>query len=133
DEINSMPLHLQSKMLRVLQDGSFRNIGSKELKNVDIKIITSTNEEPLEAIRNGRLRQDLYYRLNVLNINIPPLRERKDDIPILANFNVVKYNKIFNKNIKYISNDLYKKLTRYDWPGNIRELENVIAYGLSVV
>lgn len=133
DEINSMPLHLQSKMLRVLQDGSFRSIGSKELKNVDIKIITSTNEEPLEAIRNGRLRQDLYYRLNVLNINIPPLKERKDDIPLLANFNVAKYNKVFNKNIKYISNDLYKKLTRYDWPGNIRELENVIAYGLSVV
>ncbi|MBW4829199.1 MAG: sigma 54-interacting transcriptional regulator [Clostridiaceae bacterium] len=133
DEINSMPLHLQSKMLRVLQDGSFRSIGSKELKNVDIKIITSTNEEPLEAIRNGRLRQDLYYRLNVLNINIPPLKERKDDIPLLANFNVAKYNKVFNKNIKYISNDLYEKLTRYDWPGNIRELENVIAYGLSVV
>lgn len=133
DEINSMPLHLQSKMLRVLQDGSFRSIGSKELKNVDIKIITSTNEEPLEAIRNGRLRQDLYYRLNVLNINIPPLKERKDDMPLLANFNVAKYNKVFNKNIKYISNDLYEKLTRYDWPGNIRELENVIAYGLSVV
>ena len=133
DEINSMPLHLQSKMLRVLQDGSFRSIGSKELKNVDIKIITSTNEEPLKAISNGRLRQDLYYRLNVLNINIPPLRERKDDIPILATFNVAKYNKILNKNIKYISNDLYEKLKDHNWHGNIRELENVIAYGVSVV
>jgi len=133
DEINSMPLYLQSKILRVLQDSSFRSIGSKELKKVDIKIITSTNEEPLKAISNGRLRQDLYYRLNVLNINIPPLRERKDDIPLLANYNVVKYSKIFNKNIKYISNDLYEKLKNYDWPGNIRELENIIAYGVSVV
>lgn len=133
DEINSMPLHLQSKMLRVLQDGTFRSIGSKELKTVDVKIITSINEEPLKAIAEGRLRKDIYYRLNVLNINIPPLRERKDDILPLVNFFISKYNKIFNKNVKYISTDLYEKLQEYDWPGNVRELENVIAYGISVV
>lgn len=133
DEINSMPLHLQSKMLRVLQDGSFRSIGSKELKTVDVKIITSINEEPLKAIAEGRLRKDVYYRLNVLNINIPPLRERKDDILLLVNFYISRYNKIFNKNVKYISTDLCERLQQYDWPGNVRELENIIAYGVSVV
>ena len=133
DEINSMPLHLQSKMLRVLQDGTFRRIVSKELKKVDVKIITSINEDPLKAVSSGKLRKDIYYRLNVLNISIPPLRERKDDIPLLVNYNIAKYNKIFNKNVKYVSSHLYKKLERYDWPGNVRELENVIAYGLSAV
>lgn len=133
DEINSMPLHLQSKMLRVIQDGTFRRVGSKELKKVDVKIITSINEEPLKAINSGKLRKDIYYRLNVLNINIPPLRERKDDIPLLVNYYVAKYNKVFNKNVKYISKDLCQKLKRYNWPGNVRELENIIAYGLSVV
>lgn len=133
DEINSMPLHLQSKMLRVLQDGSFRSIGSKELKTVDVKIITSINEEPLKAIAEGKLRKDVYYRLNVLNINIPPLRERKDDILPLVNFYISRYNKIFKKNVKYVSTDLCEKLKKYDWPGNVRELENVIAYGISVV
>lgn len=133
DEINSMPLHLQSKMLRVLQDGSFRSIGSKELKTVDVKIITSINEEPLKAIAEGKLRKDIYYRLNVLNISIPPLRERKDDILPLVNFYISRYNKIFRKNVKYVSTDLCEKLKKYDWPGNVRELENVIAYGISVV
>nr|WP_312578958.1 sigma 54-interacting transcriptional regulator [Sedimentibacter sp.] len=133
DEINSMPLHLQSKLLRVLQDGTFRSIGSKESKSVDIKVIAAINEEPLKAIEGGTLRRDIYYRLSVLNINIPPLRERKDDIPLLVSFNVAKYNKVFNKNIKYVSNKLYDKLRDYDWPGNIRELENVIINGISVV
>lgn len=133
DEINSMPLHLQSKMLRVLQDGSFRSIGSKELKTVDVKIITSINEEPLKAIAEGKLRKDIYYRLNVLNISIPPLRDRKDDILPLVNFYISRYNKIFRKNVKYVSTDLCEKLKKYDWPGNVRELENVIAYGISVV
>jgi len=133
DEINSMPMHLQSKLLRVLQDGTFRSIGAKEVKNVDIKIIAALNEEPLKAMERGALRRDIYYRLSVLNINIPPLRERKDDIPLLVSYNISKYNKVFNKNIKYVSNKLYDKLKKYDWPGNIRELENVIIHGLSIV
>ena len=133
DEINSMPMHLQSKLLRVLQDRTFRSIGAKEVKNVDIKIIAAINEEPLKAIERGALRRDIYYRLSVLNINIPPLRERKDDIPLLVSYNIAKYNKVFNKNIKYVSNKLYDKLKKYDWPGNIRELENVIIHGLSMV
>jgi arginine utilization regulatory protein len=133
DEINSMPMHLQSKLLRVLQDGTFRSIGAKDSKNVDIKIIAAINEEPLKAIERGALRRDIYYRLSVLNINIPPLRERKDDIPLLVSYNIAKYNKVFNKNIKFVSNKLYDKLKKYDWPGNIRELENVIIHGLSMV
>ncbi|WP_326910232.1 sigma-54 interaction domain-containing protein [Sedimentibacter sp. MB31-C6] len=133
DEINSMPIHLQSKLLRVLQDGTFRSIGSKKEKKVDVKIIAALNEEPLKSIEEGHLRRDIYYRLSVLNINIPPLRERKDDIPILVNSIISKYNIVLNKNIKYVSRNLYHNLSKYDWPGNIRELENVIIYGLSTV
>lgn len=133
DEINSMPAHLQSKLLRVLQDGTFRSIGSKEVKKVNIKVIAAINEEPFKAIERGDLRKDIYYRLSVININIPPLRDRKDDIPLLVNFMVTKYNKVFNKNIKFISKNLYERLYEYDWPGNIRELENLIIYGLSVI
>lgn len=133
DEVNSMPGHLQSKLLRVLQDGTFRSIGSKEEKAVDVKVIAAINEEPLLAIENGRMRKDIYYRLSAISFNIPPLRERKDDIPILTSYIISKYNKMFNKNIKFVSNNLYKKLNEYDWPGNVRELENVLIYGLSMV
>lgn len=133
DEINSMPGHLQSKLLRVLQDGTFRSIGSKEQKAVDVKVIAAINEDPLLAIENGKMRKDIYYRLSAISFNIPPLRERKDDIPILTSYIISKYNKMFNKNIKYVSNNLYKKLNEYDWPGNVRELENVLIYGLSMV
>lgn len=133
DEINSMPLHLQSKLLRVLQDGSYRSIGAKEVKHADVKVIAALNEEPLEAIRKGTLRMDIYYRLSVMSIIIPPLRERKGDIPLLVNYNIVKYNKVFGTNIEFVSSNLYGKLKNYDWPGNIRELEHIIIYGLSTV
>jgi len=133
DEINSMPLHLQSKLLRVLEEGIIRKVGSMDAISIDVKIIAAINEEPLKAIEGGNLRKDIYYRLSSLNINIPPLRERQDDIPLLLNFMVLKYNKVFKKNIKYISKNLVKKINSYDWPGNIRELENVIIYGLSMV
>lgn len=133
DEINSMPIHLQPKLLRVLQDGTFRSIGSKEVKKVNIKIISTINIEPIEAIKLGQLRRDIYYRLSVMCLNVPPLRERKDDIPLLVNYNISKYNDVFDKNIKYVSKKLYSKLMSYDWPGNIRELEHLIIYGLSIV
>ncbi|WP_291636285.1 sigma 54-interacting transcriptional regulator [Clostridium sp.] len=133
DEINSMPVYLQPKLLRVLQDGTFRSIGSKEVKKVDVKIISTLNIEPNEAIKIGELRRDIYYRLSVMLLNIPPLRDRLDDIPLLVNHYIIKYNKVFDKNIKYVSKKLYTKLTSYDWPGNIRELEHIIVYGLSTV
>ncbi|WP_313164860.1 sigma 54-interacting transcriptional regulator [Sedimentibacter sp.] len=133
DEVNSMPSHLQSKLLRVLQDGTFRSIGSKEEKVVDVKVIAAINEDPVMAIEKGTMRKDIYYRLSAISFNIPPLRECKDDIPLLTSYIVSKYNKTFNKNIKYVSTNLYKKLYEYDWPGNVRELENVLIYGLSMV
>ncbi len=86
DEINSMPIHLQSKLLRVLQDGHFRSLGAREAKSVDVKIIAAINTEPLKAIEEGQLRRDIYYRLSMMSITIPPLRERKKDIAILLNF-----------------------------------------------
>lgn len=133
DEINSMPIPLQAKLLRVLQDGYFRRVGGKEIRKADAKIISALNTEPMEAIRSGCFRSDLYYRLSTMTLRIPPLRERKEDIPLLVNLNICKYNPVFGKHVKYVSSDLYKKLMDYDWPGNIRELEHVIIYGLSMI
>lgn len=133
DEINSMPIHLQSKLLRVLQEGTYRSIGGKELYKTNVKIISAINVEPFKAIECGELRRDIFYRLSVMKIDIPPLRDRTDDIPLLVNMYIAKYNQIFNKSIKYVSNTLYQKLQSYNWPGNIRELEHVIIYGMSIV
>lgn len=133
DEINSMPFHLQSKLLRVLEEGNIRRIGSKQDISVDVKIIAAINENPIRCIKDGFLRKDIYYRLSALNFNIPPLRKRKDDIPVLVNYFVQKHNYNFNKNIKYVSPHLLDELSNYNWPGNIRELENIIIYGMSMV
>ena len=133
DEINSMPLFLQSKLLRVLQDGSFRSLGGSETKRTNVKIIAATNVEPLEAIEKGQLRRDIYYRLSMMSIRIPPLRERKADIGHFVKFYVNKHNGTLHKQVQYVSKDLLKKLEEYDWPGNVRELEHVIVYGMSMV
>lgn len=133
DEINSMPLFLQSMLLRVLQDGSFRSLGGSETKRTNVKIIAATNVEPLEAIEKGQLRRDIYYRLSMMSIRIPPLRERKADIGHFVKFYVNKHNGTFHKQVQYVSKDLLKKLEEYDWPGNVRELEHVIVYGMSMV
>ena len=110
DEINSMPLFLQSKLLRVLQDGSFRSLGGSETKRTNVKIIAATNVEPLEAIEKGQLRRDIYYRLSMMSIRIPPLRERKADIGHFVKFYVNKHNGTFHKQVQYVSKDLLKKL-----------------------
>lgn len=133
DEINSMPLHLQSKLLRVLQDGCFRRLGARELKQADVKIIAALNTEPQEAIRKGQIRQDIYYRLGMMSITIPPLRERKKDIAHFVKYYVNKHNATFNKKVQYVSRELIERLEEYEWPGNVRELEHVIVYGMSVV
>lgn len=133
DEINSMPLHLQSKLLRVLQDGSFRSLGSRETKAVDVKIIAAINTEPLEAIEKGELRRDIYYRLSMMSITIPPLRERKKDIGEFIRLYVNKHNVTFHKKVRYVAKELLARLEDYDWPGNVRELEHLIVYGMSVV
>lgn len=133
DEINSMPLQLQSKLLRVLQEGCFRSLGSKEMKSVDVKIIAALNTEPLKAIEEGQLRRDIYYRLSMMSITIPPLRERKEDIESFVQFYVNKHNQTFHKRVQYVSGDLIARFKEYDWPGNVRELEHMIVYGMSVV
>ena len=133
DEINSMPIHLQSKLLRVLQDGHFRSLGARDIKTVDVKIIAAINTEPLKAIEEGNLRRDIYYRLSMMSITIPPLRERKKDIAHFVNFYVNKHNVTFNKKVQYVSKELIARLEEYDWPGNVRELEHIIVYGMSMV
>ncbi|WP_125141174.1 sigma-54 interaction domain-containing protein [Clostridium transplantifaecale] len=133
DEINSMPIHLQSKLLRVLQDGHFRSLGARDVKTVDVKIIAAINTEPLKAIEQGNLRRDIYYRLSMMSITIPPLRERKKDIAHFVKFYVNKHNTTFNKKVQYVSKELIARLEEYDWPGNVRELEHIIVYGMSMV
>ena len=126
DEICELPLELQSKLLRALQDGEFERLGSSRTIKVDVRIIAATNRNLKEEVRNGRFREDLYYRLNVFPITIPPLRQRKEDIPLLVNSFVKKFGKKIGKQIKAIPPDAMNALQKYYWPGNIRELENVI-------
>ena len=133
DEINSMSNELQAKLLRVLQEGYIRRIGGVKDIPIDVKIIATTNEEPLESIKNGTLRKDLYYRLNVIYINIPPLRERKEDILVLSNHFIDKYNFILGKNIHGIEDEVLQCFYRHSWLGNVRELENAIEAAMNYV
>ncbi len=126
DEINAMPLSLQSKLLRVLEEKKVRRIGDTIERYLDVRIMAAMNEDPEEALEKGRLRQDLYYRLNVVSIRIPPLRERKDDIMGLVNFFIDRNNKIFKSTIESINNEAFGILLDHDWPGNVRELSNYI-------
>ncbi|MBB6217196.1 arginine utilization regulatory protein [Anaerosolibacter carboniphilus] len=123
DEVNSMDIELQGKLLRVLQDGVVRRIGGTKTTTVDVRIIASTNEEPLTIVEKKVLRKDLYYRLNVISLNIPPLRERKEDIPILVDYFIKQYNDKLFKNIQSAAPEVLQMFQRYDWPGNIRELK----------
>lgn len=126
DEIAELDLKLQAKLLRVLQERQFRRLGSTEIKQVNVRIISATNINPETAIKEKKLRTDLYYRLNVVPINIPPLRERKEDIPILVNHFIKFFNSSSQIQIQHISSEALSLLQMYDWPGNVRELQNVI-------
>ncbi|NLW22043.1 MAG: sigma 54-interacting transcriptional regulator [Tissierellia bacterium] len=132
DEINSMPLELQSKLLRVLQDGNIRPIGETKSIHVDVRIITATNIPPEKAVKDGLLRKDLYYRLNVIGFKIPPLRERKDDIPILTQHFIDKMNKKLNKSVTGVSEEVMEIFMAHPWEGNVRELENLIEAVISI-
>ncbi|WP_443659229.1 sigma-54 interaction domain-containing protein [Clostridium algidicarnis] len=132
DEVNSLEPYLQSKLLRVLQEEKVRPIGSNKTIDIDVRIIATINEEPEKLIESGKLRKDFYYRLSVIRINIPPLRQRKEDIPIFIEKLILKYNKILNKNIRGIDEDMINKLLKYNWPGNIRELKNVIESAINM-
>lgn len=126
DEIGELPIDMQPKILRFLQEGEIEVVGGVGSKTLDVRVIAATNRNLLEEINKKRFREDLYFRLNVFPINIPALRERKDDIPLLVEHFVDKFNKAYDKDIKYISDDAMSKLKAYNWPGNIRELENLI-------
>jgi len=133
DEINSMPMMLQAKLLRVLQEGYVRRVGGTKDIPVDVRVIATTNESPTQILNENKIRKDLYYRLNVINIEIPPLRERKEDISLLCDMFIKKYNKKLNKNVKGISYDSINYLKKHNWQGNVRELENVIYSTMSMM
>lgn len=133
DEINSMPYELQAKLLRVLQEGYIRRIGGTKDTAVNVRVIASSNEPPKELIEKKLLRKDLFYRLNIIPINIPPLRNRKDDIVPLSEFFIKKYNKLYDKEIWILSDKAKEKLYNHHWPGNARELENTIMAAFSMI
>jgi len=126
DEIGEMPMELQSKLLRVIQDGEFERLGSPRTIKVDVRIIAASHRNLEEEVRNGRFREDLYYRLNVFPITIPALRQRTEDIPLLVNHFIDKFNRKTGKKIETVSRETLQILQEYHWPGNVRELENVI-------
>lgn len=126
DEIGEMPLELQVKLLRVLQEKEVVPLGSDRAVAVDVRIVAATNKNLREEVRKGRFREDLYFRINVIPLNVPSLRERRDDIPLLASHFLRQYSAQFNKKIDPISEDTMRQLIAYDWPGNVRELQNNI-------
>ncbi|MGJ9384176.1 sigma-54 interaction domain-containing protein [Salipaludibacillus sp. CF4.18] len=132
DEINSLSPMLQAKLLRAIQEKSIRRIGDNVNRKVNVRIIATINEDPVEAIANNRLRKDLYYRLSVVSLFIPPLRKRKEDIRLLVNHFIDKYNHIFQMDVSDISNAVLQIFENYDWAGNVRELEHVIEASMNI-
>ncbi|MGB7290729.1 MAG: sigma 54-interacting transcriptional regulator [Thermodesulfobacteriota bacterium] len=126
DEIGDLPIETQSKLLRVLQEMEFEQVGGTKIHKVDVRVIAATNRDLEEAVKDGKFRADLYYRLNVFPITLPPLRERKEDIPVLASYFAQKFIKKLGKEIKSVSETTMERLKGYSWPGNIRELENIV-------
>ncbi len=132
DEINSMPYELQGKLLRVLQEDYIRRVGGSKDIPIDVRIIATVNEKAETLIKQGKLRSDLYYRLKIIAIDVPPLRERKEDILILADQFIDKHNQRYNKNVWMLSDKAKEKLMSYNYPGNVRELENIIMAAISM-
>jgi DNA-binding NtrC family response regulator len=126
DEIGDVPASVQVKLLRILQEREFERLGSNKVKHIDVRVLAATNVDLRAALEQGTFREDLYYRLNVLPINIPPLRERKEDVPYLAGFFVKKLGKDLGSPVQSISDGAMERLMGYHWPGNVRELENVL-------
>lgn len=132
DEVEDIPLSTQIKLLRVLQEGEFERVGGNKTLKVNIRIIAASNRDLQETVRNSTFREDLYYRLNVVNIKLPPLRERKEDIPFLINFFVEKFNKKYKMKVKGVSQRAMNFLIDYGWNGNVRELENTVESALVI-
>jgi two-component system, NtrC family, response regulator AtoC len=126
DEIGEMKPPLQAKLLHVLQDAEFTKLGSNKRVNVDIRVVAATNRDLEQMVLRGEFREDLYYRLKVIEAYVPPLRERRDEIPSLTDFFIVKYSHRYNRPVRPLSDELRRRFLQYEWPGNIRELENMI-------
>jgi transcriptional regulator of aroF, aroG, tyrA and aromatic amino acid transport len=133
DEIGELSSHLQAKLLRVLQDGKVRRIGGKREIPVNVRILAATNRILEDMLMKETFREDLYYRLNVIPLFLPPLRERNEDIPLLARFFLQRFAAKLQKQVTIISETALRKLTAYHWPGNIRELENVVERAVNIV
>ncbi len=131
DEISEMPFHLQVKLLRVLQEREVCRIGSNKIRKINIRVIAATNTNLIKRIESGLFRKDLYYRLNIIPLQIPPLRERRDDIICIGDYFLKYYNRLLGKNIIGFSEEVKKIFLKYDWPGNVRELQNVIEYAIN--
>ena len=132
DEIGDMPLHLQVKILHVLQNMRFEKVGGSRSIIVDVRVIAATNKDLEKMIAEGTFREDLYYRLSVIPLSIPPLRERKADIRMLMYHFLKKYNTFMNRKIEGFSDEVEELYMNYDWPGNVRELENAVEYGTNM-
>ncbi|QOX61888.1 Fis family transcriptional regulator [Anoxybacterium hadale] len=133
DEINSMNILLQAKLLRVLQDGMIRRVGGVKEVHVDVRVLSNTNCPPYQAIEENKLRRDLFYRLGVININIPPLRDHKEDIPLLVKSFIQHFNKKLLKNVRNIDHATSELFNSYHWPGNIRELDHAIEHAMNLI
>jgi arginine utilization regulatory protein len=133
DEINSLNLNLQAKLLRALQEKIIRRVGDTKDTPVDVRVIANINEDPIDAVTNNHMRKDLYYRLGVVTVFIPPLRERKEDIPLLAQLFINKYNDLFQMNVKGLSEEVKASFLEYDWHGNVRELEHLVEAAMNIM
>ena len=126
DEIGCMPLNMQAKLLRVLEEKSIERVGGSKIIPVDVRLISATNLDLKKALQENLFREDLYYRLNVIPIQLPPLRDRKDDLPLFIEYFIKIFNQKFNKKVKGFSEKAFHVIMAYDWPGNVRELENLM-------
>lgn len=133
DELNSLNIHLQAKLLRVLQEKKVRRIGSTTEIPIDVRVIATVNEDPIDVIADNRLRKDLYYRLAVITVFIPPLRERLDDLNVLIQEFLQKYNTLFEMKVERVSTEVLQLFTEHSWPGNVRELEHIIEAAMNLL
>ncbi len=133
DEIHAMPIDLQAKLLRVLEDGMVRRVGDSRLRPVDVRIVVATNENPVVSVQEGRLRKDLYYRINVVTIMLPPLRERREDLPLLVQHFIQSYNRQFGTQVRGISPRVQEIFEHHTWSGNVRELKHLIEGAMNLV
>jgi len=132
DEVQALKSDLQAKLLRVLQERVIRQVGGRENKEIDVRVVAATNQDLVEAMRRGEFREDLYYRLNVVNIRLPELRERREDIPLLIDYFLKLYAETNRQETRHFSNEAMRLLLSSEWPGNVRELENAVEHALAI-